>query len=116
MSQKFLINVRNTSILMGSLWALTAGAEPLLAEQPILVHFNVRPPFMIKHADGTITGISATPAVAAFDRAKIAYKLEEASPARQIKDLKDNEKQVCSIGWYKTAEREHFAKFTLPIS
>jgi len=116
MARKYPLGWVKLSFSLAVLCNLFVYSEFTYSQEAIQLNFNVRPPFMIKHEDGTVAGSSATPAINAFERAKIPYKLNEASPARQLKDLKDNEIQVCSIGWYKTIEREHFAKFTAPIS
>ncbi len=87
-----------------------------LAEPPITVLYSDRPPFMKKQADGTLTGTTATPAILAFSKAAIPIEIKEASPARRLLDVKDNNTRVCSIGFYKTAEREAFARFSNPVS
>lgn len=87
-----------------------------LAETPITVLYSDRPPFMTKQADGTLTGTTATPAMLAFAKAEIPITLREASPARRLLDVKENNTRVCSLGFYKNAERESFARFSNPIS
>jgi len=101
--------------LIAALVASTSAAMAL-AEAPVLVQYNERPPFIKKDADGTISGITATPALNAFIKAGVPYELREASPARQLAVLKSNRTPACSIGWYKTAEREKFVKYSREIS
>ena len=96
--------------------ALLLACGSLHAHDPLLLYFIDRPPYMVKHDDGSLTGSTATPVLRAFERAGIAYELHQASAARQIKDVKDNQKRVCLMGWYKTAERSKFSKFSKPIS
>lgn len=86
------------------------------AETPITVLYSERPPFMKKQSDGTLTGTAATPSILAFSKAALPFEIREASPARRLLDVKENNGRVCSIGFYKNAERESFARFSNPVS
>ncbi|WP_342620472.1 transporter substrate-binding domain-containing protein [Rhodoferax sp. GW822-FHT02A01] len=83
---------------------------------PIHLLYAERPPFMSRSLQGEVIGITATPAIQAFVKAGIAYELIEASPARRLLEIRENKDRVCSIGLYKTQERESYGKFTKPIS
>lgn len=90
--------------------------QSVTAETPITVLYSDRPPFMKKHSDGTVTGFTATPAMLAFTKAAIPFDIKEASPARRLQEVKENNARVCSIGFYKNAERASFARFSNPVS
>ncbi len=94
---------------------LLAGVPALAQQEPITVYFTERPPFMARQPDGSLKGIVATPALQAFDKAGLTYEVHEASPARQFRDLKDNHKRICSLGWYSSPERRAFAKLSKPV-
>ncbi len=101
-------------------WALFCslslpGAQALAEQEPITVYFTERPPFMVRQPDGSLKGLVATPALQAFDKAGLAYELHEASPARQLRDLKENRKRICALGLYSSPERRKFSKFSKPI-
>jgi polar amino acid transport system substrate-binding protein len=87
-----------------------------LAETPITVLYTERAPFMKKQADGTLTGFAATPVILAFSKAAIPFEIKEASPARRLLEVKENKTRVCSIGFYKNAERMRYARFSNPVS
>jgi len=75
-----------------------------------------RAPYLIVGPGNKMSGISVAPAVAAFQRAGIEVAWEEVPALRQLQRLQLNQEKVCSVGWYKTPERERFAKFSDPIS
>lgn len=86
------------------------------AESSITVLYSDRPPFMKKQSDGSLAGNTATPAMLAFSKAAIRFELREASPARRLLEVKENNEGICSLGFYKNAERESFARFSDPVS
>ena len=75
-----------------------------------------RPPYLMVNADGGFSGIAVEPTVEAFKRAGIEVELEQVPALRQLRRLQLNTEKVCSVGWYKTKEREKFAKFSNPVS
>jgi polar amino acid transport system substrate-binding protein len=81
----------------------------------ITLHFNERPPYMVAAADGTATGLSATPARQAFAAAGIAVRWAQTPTTRQLSVIRDNEGLDCAIGWFRKPDREAFAKFSKPI-
>lgn len=81
----------------------------------ITLHFNERPPYMVAAADGTATGLSATPARQAFAVAGIAVRWAQTPTTRQLSVIRDNEGLDCAIGWFRKPDREAFAKFSKPI-
>jgi uncharacterized protein (TIGR02285 family) len=95
--------------------ALTV-AQAALADAPIILLYSERPPFMHKQPDGSVAGTTATPVIRAFTKAAIPFELREASPARRLLDVKENKRRVCSLGFYKTTERESYARYSKPVS
>ena len=103
------------SMGVAGVFALTI-ALTALAEAPIILLYSERPPFMQKQSDGSVTGATATPVIRAFTKAAIPFELREASPARRLLDVKENKRRVCSMGFYKTTERESYARYSKPVS
>jgi polar amino acid transport system substrate-binding protein len=96
--------------------SLLAPVLPALAEDPVVVLYSERPPFMTKRTDGSLAGIAAGPAIASFTKASIPVEIREASPNRRLASIKENSEAVCSVGLYKTPEREAYARFSKPVS
>lgn len=92
--------------------ALCAGAP--VAAQTVALHYNSRPPYLIVQ-EGVLTGLTGSPAIAAFKASGVPFAIMETPATRQLKVLKDNDGSDCAIGWFKNPEREGFAKFTKPI-
>lgn len=90
-------------------------AGPLHAEEPIDLYYNERPPYLVSALDGSVSGLTATPAAEAFRDAGIAFQWIRLPTNRQLALLKDNHRPACAVGWFRNAERERFAKFTKPI-
>ncbi|MBA5636885.1 transporter substrate-binding domain-containing protein [Duganella sp. LX20W] len=85
-----------------------------LADDKITLSFNERPPYLIADASGAATGLTGTPAAEAFKKAGIDIAWSKVPPNHQLDVIKAGGPN-CAIGWYKTAEREQFAKFTKPL-
>lgn len=89
---------------------------PAYAEKAqIALMFYDRPPYMIAAADGSASGLSATPSEQAFKKAGISYNWNKLSSIRILEILRDNTIEACGVGWFKTEERLRFAKFTKAI-
>lgn len=50
-----------------------------------------------------------------LDRAGIPATFEQHPPNRIMDEIRNDQAPICSIGWFKTSEREAFARFSLPI-
>ena len=87
-----------------------------VAESPLKLQVVQRPPYLLVEPNGAFSGLSVEPTRAAFKKASIAVTWEQVPALRQLQRLKDNKERVCSVGWYKTAERAQFAKFTSAVS
>lgn len=90
------------------------GASTVASAQTVALHYNSRPPYLTVQ-DGVLSGLTGSPAVAAFKASGVPFVIKETPATRQLKILKDNDGADCAIGWFKNAEREAFAKFTKPI-
>lgn len=85
------------------------------APESIDVYYNERPPYLISEHDGSVSGLTGTPATAAFRAAGISTVWIRLPSNRQMKALQENRSAACAVGWFKNAERERFAKFSKPI-
>jgi polar amino acid transport system substrate-binding protein len=93
--------------------AILAGQA--LANDKITLHFNERPPYLKPEADGSASGLTATPAGNAFKKSGVPMQWAKTPTNRQLHLLKSNAGKDCAIGWFKNAKREAFAKFTKPL-
>ena len=90
------------------------GASNAMA-QGVVLHYNLRSPY-VELKDGQLSGLTGTPALEAFQAAKIPFETKNTPAARLLLLVVKNNKGVdCGIGWFKNTERERFAKFTKPI-
>jgi hypothetical protein len=85
------------------------------APAPLILQYDVRPPFLMRNADGSIGGKLAVATVTALEKAGIPYVWRNASPTRQLAILRANLEPNCAIGWYKTPERQTFVKYSKAI-
>lgn len=87
----------------------------LYAQETISLYYNERAPYLETVDEGIVKGLSATPAALAFQKAGIPFVWKKLPSKRQMNVLKSNTGQDCLVGWFKNAEREKFARYTLPI-
>lgn len=101
---------------VAGLFTLFLQACPVWAHSPVsLYFFGERPPYVVNEADGTLSGLVATPTAQAFKVAGIPTQWVKMPPARVISDFRDNSVKACSPGYFKNSDRETWAKFTKPI-
>lgn len=81
---------------------------------PITVHYNERPPYLVPTDEG-VTGLTGDPVTNAFEKSGVPYRWQQTPTKRQIYILQQNSGQDCVIAWFKNAERQSFAKFSLPV-
>jgi polar amino acid transport system substrate-binding protein len=65
--------------------------------------------------DGMVKGAVLSAADAAARNAGIEVDWEALPPARLVYDVKNNRTAYCSVGLFKTAEREKFSRFSQPF-
>ena len=100
--------------LSGGILLVASLLAPSFAMAQITLHYNERPPYLLGK-DGQLTGLTGSPAVAAFKAAGVPFTLQSSSSARQLALIKENKAMDCGVGWFKNEEREGFGKFTKPI-
>ncbi|MBC9252227.1 hypothetical protein A9179_18295 [Pseudomonas alcaligenes] len=100
---------------MRSLLALLclAAALPLRAE-PLTVYYIEKPPYY--HTEkGQPTGFLLERTRAIFSQAAIAVHFEARPAKRILLELEQGQAAACSTGWFKTPQREAFARFSRAI-
>jgi polar amino acid transport system substrate-binding protein len=99
------------AVALGLVGARTAAAQ----QQPITVHYNNRPPYLVPQPDGSPEGITGSVAKAAFITAGLPVQWRETPTNRQLLLIESNTGPDCAVGWFRNAQREQFARFTVPI-
>ncbi|HEX7986023.1 MAG TPA: transporter substrate-binding domain-containing protein [Duganella sp.] len=94
------------------LWLLLSPASR--AQEPLVLYYNERPPYLMSTPDGGVHGLTADPATAAFAGAGVPARWMRAPSNRQLALLQEGG-QRCAVGWFRNAERERYAKFSRPI-
>ena len=84
-------------------------------EAPVTLHYSERPPYQYTAADGRPAGLLIRLTAKVFDKAAIAVQWRSQPYNRSLMIIQANTGDDCSVGWFRTAEREAFAQFTLPI-
>lgn len=82
------------------------------AEEVILLSYYERAPYAVRLANGNVTGLTADPAAAAFQRAGIRFQWQAIPAKRQLVQIERANTLECGVGWYKTASRASAGKFT----
>lgn len=93
-------------------WSLGLLAGAVLAAPPALtLHYQERPPYSTLEADGRVSGLVATPAARALERAGIAYRWERTPAQRQLALIQHGEGLHCGVGWFRNPERDAAGRF-----
>jgi polar amino acid transport system substrate-binding protein len=97
-------------------WLVLVSIEGYAGEQerPLTVMYFHRPPYYAT-VNGQAQGFLVELAERIIRHAGFSPQFIEIPPQRILYYLKESEKKWCSIGWFKTKEREEFAKFSKPI-
>ncbi|SMC16073.1 conserved hypothetical protein [Andreprevotia lacus DSM 23236] len=98
-------------------------ALPLLCQAAGPTMFDVifarRPPlyYAEEGADGAVQtrGVVYERVRAAFAAAAIPVRFVEQPTKRVVASVRDDSQPLCAMGWFKTPEREGFARFSAPI-
>jgi len=86
------------------------------AAEPFTLYYNERPPYLVTGPQaGTVTGLTAAPAVKAVEGAGLAPQWTPMPTTRQLVTLREDHVPACAVGWFKNPEREVSFKFTKPI-
>ncbi len=84
-------------------------------DSPVLtVYYFHRPPYYEKLSDGTAGGFLVEITRMVLDDAGIDHEFEEIPPKRILMKLR-KENDACSVGWFRTAEREEEYRFSESI-
>ena len=93
-------------------WSLALLADAVATAPPVLtLHYQERPPYSTLEADGRVSGLVATPAARALERAGIAYRWERTPAQRQLALIQQGDGLHCGVGWFRNAEREAAGRF-----
>ncbi|GAB6112074.1 substrate-binding periplasmic protein [Desulfomicrobium salsuginis] len=98
-------------VLLGSLLATPAAAANAT---DLHVVYLERPPYYWTE-NGQPRGFLLGLTRQILDRAGIPASFSQHPPNRIMEELRTDSGPTCSIGWFKTPERETFATFSLPI-
>ncbi len=85
------------------------------SEKTLTVLAFHRPPYYILEKNRPAGGILVEITREALTTAGIPHIFVEAPPKRILNIIETAQKYACSVGWFKTAERERFARFSDPI-
>jgi polar amino acid transport system substrate-binding protein len=88
---------------------------PSASAAPLALLVFDRPPYYRLHDGHPAGGFLLDLARAVLDRAAIAYVVREMPPSRILATFEQHNVQACTVGWFKTSERETFARFSAPI-
>jgi polar amino acid transport system substrate-binding protein len=90
------------------------GAAAGPQDSALTVYYEERAPYQVRVGE-TIEGLVGTRAAQAFKSANVDVIWEASSISRQLVILRRNMAPSCVVGWFKTAERAQFAKYSKPV-
>lgn len=99
-------------LLLGMLFPLSWGRYA--AAQPLETLYFERPPYYVT-VNGQPDGLLLNLARDILTQAGVAHSFQEMPPGRILETVRTNQGPVCTVGWFRTPERESFAAFSLPI-
>ena len=101
-------------LALATLLLLAAGPASA-ASGLVTLRYNESPPLQVTAADGSISGVVATPVLRAFADAGIAYRVVATPVRRQMVILQNDQESACMLGWRRTPARERLGQFTLAV-
>ncbi len=101
-------------ILVLGVVSFSAEAQDARAPFKLIVQYIEFPPYYYTNSDLKPDGFLLKMAAAAFAKAGVEV-VYESLPAKRVLRNIHSDNPICSIGWYKTAERELFVKFSRKI-
>lgn len=84
-------------------------------QEAVSLYYYERPPFLIRQADETVAGLIGDRVSEIAVKAGLSVHWQLIPAARQLHLLRNDTANACGVGWYRTAPRESFAQFSLPI-
>lgn len=83
--------------------------------QTLVLHYQERAPYSSTQADGSVSGLTATTAAQALQRAGVAFAWARTPGQRQLALIQEGEGLHCGLGWFRNAERAALGKFSKPL-
>lgn len=77
----------------------------------LTIFYHERSPYYFTE-DKQVKGLVVEPVVAALARAGIRFRWEVLPPARQLREIAENERPIAAVGWFSNEERRRFAQFS----
>jgi len=84
-------------------------------DEPLTLSYFERPPYYYTTASGEPAGFLVARTQKIFQEAGIPTQYISSTPYRILYVVQHAVRPHCSLGWFKNAERELFAKFSAPI-
>jgi len=106
-------NRRSMGLLLAGIVALLPCVSA--SEEPIPVLIYDRPPYYVLQAGGDFGGLVGAAVGQAFERAGIPFVWTYALLHTHLEEIRADDRAVCAAGWFKTEEREEYARFTIPV-
>lgn len=103
-------SVRPMTMMLGLMLIL---ARPVAANHVLLTYIE-KPPLYYTNTEGQPAGTLLEQVRKAWPEETL--QLEARSPQRALEEIRANKGPVCSIGWFKTPERQAFAVYSVPIA
>ena len=99
------------------LFALIAAltGRTAVATEPLLISYIEKPPYYYTDTQGAPKGFLIERIRQVMAEIRVDIRLEPRPPNRALQELKVGSEPQCSLGWFRTTERESFAHFTLPL-
>lgn len=85
-----------------------------VSAQPLDILYFERPPYYTTvnaQPDGLLLNLVRD----LFTLAGVPHAFQEMPPGRILETVKANQGPICTVGWFKTPDRESYATFSLPI-
>jgi uncharacterized protein (TIGR02285 family) len=108
----FRLTSRTLCLIAGLLVSAVSFAQ---SSEPITIRYSERKPFQYTDESGQPAGQLITRTASVFAKAGIPVIWKSEPFSRSMLRVQANSGRDCSVGWFKTAEREAYARFTLPI-
>jgi polar amino acid transport system substrate-binding protein len=103
------------AVLLAALALMPAPAVAETQGAPLTLLVFERPPYYEPDGQGGFTGLVAGPAAEALERAGIPFQWRGMQPNGHLRAVQADQAPVCAVGWFRTPEREAYARFSDPI-
>jgi polar amino acid transport system substrate-binding protein len=82
------------------------------AAQALTLHYMERSPYSVTAADGSVSGLTATPAALALVQARVPFAWARTPGQRQLALIQEGSGLHCGLGWFRNTERSAHGKFS----